>query len=54
MHDLMERGRLGSAACVRKRIAIAVLVPRGGAGSATAGPLAMRILGALRELGYLE
>ena len=36
------------------RLAIAVVVPRGGAGALTAGPLAMEILEAARELGYLR
>ncbi len=36
-----------------RRLAFAVVVPRGGAGAAAAGPLAMRILAAARELGYL-
>ncbi len=35
------------------RLAIAVVVPRGGPGAATAGPLAMRILSAAHDLGYL-
>jgi len=35
------------------RLAIAVVVPRGGTGAATAGPLAMKVLDAARELGYL-
>jgi cell division protein FtsW (lipid II flippase) len=36
------------------RLAIAVVVPRGGTGAAAAGPLAMQFLGAARELGYLR
>ncbi len=36
------------------RIAIAVVVPRGGTGASAAGPLAMAILGAATELGYLQ
>jgi peptidoglycan glycosyltransferase len=36
------------------RLAIAVVVPRGGTGASAAGPLAMQILGAARELGYLR
>jgi cell division protein FtsW (lipid II flippase) len=37
-----------------RRLAIAVVVPRGGAGALSAGPLTMKILGAARELGYLR
>jgi cell division protein FtsW (lipid II flippase) len=37
----------------RGRIAIAVVVPRGGSGASAAGPLAMQIVAAARELGYL-
>jgi cell division protein FtsI/penicillin-binding protein 2 len=36
------------------RLAIAVVVPRGGTGAAAAGPLAMQVLGAARDLGYLH
>jgi cell division protein FtsI/penicillin-binding protein 2 len=36
------------------RIAIAVVVPRGGAGSGAAGRTAMAIVEALRELGYFN
>jgi hypothetical protein len=36
-----------------RRLAIAVVVPRGGAGATAAGPLAMKILAAAQELGYL-
>ena len=36
------------------RLAIAVVVPRGGAGALTAAPLAMKLLEAARELGYLR
>ncbi len=36
------------------RIAIAVVVPRGGTGASTAGPAAMEIAAALRALGYFE
>lgn len=35
------------------RLAFAVVVPRGGSGAATAGPLAMQLLAAAAELGYL-
>jgi cell division protein FtsW (lipid II flippase) len=35
------------------RLAVAVVVPRGGTGASAAGPLAMQILAAARELGYL-
>ncbi|HEY3355218.1 MAG TPA: FtsW/RodA/SpoVE family cell cycle protein, partial [Polyangia bacterium] len=35
------------------RLAVAVVVPRGGSGASAAGPLAMEILAALRGLGYL-
>lgn len=42
------------AASAPRRLAFAVVVPRGGAGAAAAGPLAMRILAAARELGYLS
>jgi cell division protein FtsW (lipid II flippase) len=38
----------------RGRVAIAVVVPRGGAGSASAGPAAVEIARALLELGYLN
>jgi cell division protein FtsW (lipid II flippase) len=37
-----------------KRLAIAVVVPRGGTGASAAGPLAMRILTAAHDLGYLQ
>ncbi len=36
------------------RLAIAVVVPRGGTGSSAAGPLAMQVLAAAKELGYLQ
>jgi cell division protein FtsI/penicillin-binding protein 2 len=36
------------------RLAIAVVVPRGGTGASAAGPLAMSILAAATELGYLQ
>ena len=36
------------------RIAVAVVIPRGGTGSSAAGPLAMQIIAAARELGYLR
>jgi len=36
------------------RLAVAVVVPRGGTGASSAGPLAMQILGAARDLGYLQ
>jgi hypothetical protein len=36
------------------RLAIAVVVPRGGTGASAAGPIAMQILGAAHELGYLR
>jgi cell division protein FtsI/penicillin-binding protein 2 len=36
------------------RLAIAVVIPRGGTGASAAGPLAMQILAAARELGYLQ
>ncbi len=35
------------------RLAFAVVVPRGGSGAATAGPLAMQLLAAAAQLGYL-
>ncbi|KAB2910535.1 MAG: hypothetical protein F9K40_02340, partial [Kofleriaceae bacterium] len=38
---------------VRGRIAVAVVVPRGGSGASAAGPLAMKIFAAARDLGYL-
>ena len=38
---------------VRGRLAVAVVVPRGGSGASAAGPIAMQILGAANELGYL-
>ena len=37
----------------RGRIAIAVVVPRGGTGASAAGPLAMQILAVVQQLGYL-
>jgi cell division protein FtsI/penicillin-binding protein 2 len=36
------------------RVAVAVVIPRGGTGASAAGPLAMQILAAARELGYLQ
>jgi cell division protein FtsI/penicillin-binding protein 2 len=36
------------------RIAVAVAVPRAGAGAAVAGPIAMEIIAVLRESGYLD
>ncbi len=39
---------------VNGRLAIAVVVPRGGTGASAAGPLAMQILEAARELGYIR
>lgn len=36
-----------------ERIAVAVVVPRGGSGARSAGPLAMEIVAAARALGYL-
>jgi cell division protein FtsW (lipid II flippase) len=36
------------------RLAVAVVVPRGGTGASAAGPLAMQILAAAHELGYLR
>jgi cell division protein FtsI/penicillin-binding protein 2/cell division protein FtsW (lipid II flippase) len=38
---------------VRGRIAVAVVVPRGGSGASAAGPLAMKILAAARDRGYV-
>ncbi len=35
------------------RIVVAVVIPRGGPGASAAGPLAMQIFAAVRELGYL-
>jgi cell division protein FtsI/penicillin-binding protein 2 len=35
------------------RIVVAVVIPRGGTGASAAGPLAMQIFAAVRELGYL-
>jgi cell division protein FtsI/penicillin-binding protein 2 len=37
-----------------RRLAIAVVVPRGGTGASAAGPLAIQILEAAVELGYLQ
>jgi cell division protein FtsI/penicillin-binding protein 2 len=37
----------------RGRLAVAVVVPRGGTGASAAGPLAMQILTAAQRLGYL-
>lgn len=42
------------APTTKGRIAVAVVVPRAGTGASAAGPLAMQILGAARELGYLR
>ena len=39
---------------VAGRLAIAVVVPRGGTGASAAGPLAMQILDAAHALGYLQ
>ncbi|MGE0868166.1 MAG: FtsW/RodA/SpoVE family cell cycle protein [Kofleriaceae bacterium] len=39
---------------VRGRLAVAVVIPRGGSGAGAAGPLAMQILTSARELGYLR
>jgi cell division protein FtsI/penicillin-binding protein 2 len=36
------------------RLAVVVVVPRGGTGASAAGPIAMQILAAARELGYLS
>jgi cell division protein FtsI/penicillin-binding protein 2/cell division protein FtsW (lipid II flippase) len=36
------------------RLVVAVVIPRGGTGASAAGPLAMQILAAARELGYLK
>jgi cell division protein FtsI/penicillin-binding protein 2 len=35
------------------RIAVAVVIPRGGSGASAAGPVAMAILAAARDLGYV-
>jgi cell division protein FtsI/penicillin-binding protein 2/cell division protein FtsW (lipid II flippase) len=42
------------APVAKGRLAIAVVVPRGGTGATSAGPLAMQILAAARDLGYLR
>jgi peptidoglycan glycosyltransferase len=42
------------AAIARGRIAVAVVIPRGGTGASAAGPLAMQILAAAQGLGYLR
>lgn len=42
------------AITAKQRLAIAVVIPRGGTGASAAGPLAMQILAAARELGYLQ
>jgi peptidoglycan glycosyltransferase len=39
---------------VRGRLAVAVVVPRGGTGASAAGPIAMQIFAAAKELGYLK
>jgi peptidoglycan glycosyltransferase len=36
------------------RIAVAVVIPRGGTGASAAGPLAMQVIAAAAELGYLK
>jgi peptidoglycan glycosyltransferase len=41
------------AITAKGRLAIAIVIPRGGTGASAAGPLAMQILAAARELGYL-
>ena len=41
------------AATAPGRLAVAVVIPRGGGGASAAGPLAMKILAAASELGYL-
>jgi len=38
----------------RTRLAIAVVVPRGGTGASNAGPIAMEIVASLRALGYFR
>lgn len=42
------------ASVAKKRLAIAVVIPRGGTGASAAGPLAMQVLTAARDLGYLR
>jgi cell division protein FtsI/penicillin-binding protein 2 len=42
------------AAAAPGRLAIAVVVPRGGTGASAAGPIAMKIIAVARELGYLR
>ncbi|HEY0985906.1 MAG TPA: FtsW/RodA/SpoVE family cell cycle protein [Kofleriaceae bacterium] len=42
------------ASVARKRLAIAVVIPRGGTGASAAGPLGMQILTDARDLGYLR
>lgn len=37
-----------------RRLAFAVVVPRGGSGAASAGPLAMKLLAAASDLGYFK
>ncbi len=37
-----------------KRLAVAVVIPRGGTGASAAGPLAIQIITAARDLGYLR
>ncbi|HLL25203.1 MAG TPA: penicillin-binding transpeptidase domain-containing protein, partial [Kofleriaceae bacterium] len=42
------------AVTAKGRLAVAVVVPRGGTGASAAGPLTMQILAAAKELGYLQ
>jgi cell division protein FtsW (lipid II flippase) len=42
------------APVAHKRLAIAVVIPRGGTGASAAGPLAMQILTAARDLGHFR
>jgi peptidoglycan glycosyltransferase len=43
-----------SSAATAGRIAVAVVIPRGGTGASVAGPLAMQVIAATAELGYLK
>jgi cell division protein FtsI/penicillin-binding protein 2/cell division protein FtsW (lipid II flippase) len=37
-----------------RRLAVAVVIPRGGSGASAAGPVVMQVFAAARELGYLQ
>ncbi len=49
-----ESSTVPEGAPARGRIAVAVVVPRGGTGASAAGPIAMQILAAAKDAGYLS